>query len=186
MSVVVYAGSAQFLSVGLLATHTDLVSIFITTLLLNLRHIFYGLSVLNRYQPFKWLAKIYAIFALTDETYSVVTTHLEPDAQDDAAYCFYVSLFDQIYWVIGSALGALLGASIEIKLKGLEFTLTALFVVLAVEQALKVRLWLPFFIAGAASCISLYLLPNHLLIAALSLTGISLFMISIQRQSGQP
>lgn len=133
MSILVYAGSAQFLAVSLIAGGTSLPQVALLTFLLNFRHFFYGLSMVDRYQGMG-RRKGYLIFALTDETYALLAAGLPPARVDPADYYFAVSLLDHCYWVAGSVLGATVGTLITFDTTGVDFAMTALFVVLAVEQ----------------------------------------------------
>ena len=133
MSILVYAGSAQFLAVSLIAGGTSLPQVALLTFLLNFRHFFYGLSMVDRYQGMG-RRKGYLIFALTDETYALLAAGLPPARVDAADYYFAVSLLDHCYWVAGSVLGATVGTLITFDTTGVDFAMTALFVVLAVEQ----------------------------------------------------
>lgn len=133
MSILVYAGSAQFLAVSLIAGGTSLPQVALLTFLLNFRHFFYGLSMVGRYQGVG-RRKGYLIFSLTDETYALLAGGLPPARVDPADYYFMVSLLDHCYWVAGSVLGATVGELITFDTTGVDFAMTALFVVLAVEQ----------------------------------------------------
>lgn len=138
MSILVYAGSAQFLAVSLIAGGTSLPQVALLTFLLNFRHFFYGLSMVDRYQGMG-RRKGYLIFALTDETYALLAAGLPPARVDPADYYFAVSLLDHCYWVAGSVLGATVGTLITFDTTGVDFAMTALFVVLAVEQWKQVK-----------------------------------------------
>lgn len=166
--LVVFAGAAQFLSVGLLSAHTGLASIFAATLFLNLRHIFYGFSLLHRFPERGW-RRFYLIFALTDETYSLLTTSKLGDRAQDERFCLLVSALNHSYWVAGCTLGALLGSSVRFNTKGLDFVLTALFVVLTLEQALAVRRMFPFAVAATAAAVTLAAFPGQMLLASLAI-----------------
>ncbi len=133
MGVIVFAGTAQFLAVGLLANQAGLVEVFAATLLLNIRHIFYGLSLLNRFPKSGW-RRWYMIFGLTDETYSLLTSCSAPIGHDPVQFKFLITLFNQISWVLGCTLGGWLGSQINYSTAGIEFVLPALFWVLVIEQ----------------------------------------------------
>lgn len=133
MSILVYAGSAQFLAVSLIAGGTGLPQVALLTFLLNFRHFFYGLSMVGRYEEVG-RRKGYLIFSLTDETYALLAGGVPPARVDPADYYFAVSLLDHGYWVAGSVLGATVGELISFDTTGVDFAMTALFVVLAVEQ----------------------------------------------------
>jgi 4-azaleucine resistance transporter AzlC len=159
MATLVYAGAAQFMAVGLLANHAGFMEVAITTLLLNSRHLFYGISLINKFKT-HWLRKFYLIFGLTDETYSLLTGARVPEDQEQTDLYLLISALNHSYWVIGSTLGAILG---------LDFTLPALFTVLAIEQYKSVRESWPFAMAGAVAflCIWLFTRDNMLLMSIL-------------------
>lgn len=138
MALFMYAGSAQYLTVSLLAGNASLFSTALSVLFLNARHLFYGITMLEKYKGLG-KKKPYLIFALTDETYSLVVKNEPPEGMSKAAYCFVVSLLDHIYWIIGCTLGGLLGRQLHIPLAGIEFVLTALFVTIFVEQWLSTK-----------------------------------------------
>jgi len=135
MSVFIYAGSMQFVTINLLTSGASLMSAAIMTLLINARHMVYGLSMMKKFEDMGSL-KPYMIFSLTDETYSLLVTKVPKDV-DEKKYLFFISFFDQCYWVIGSLLGSLLGSIITINTTGLDFAMTALFVVIVLEQFLS-------------------------------------------------
>ena len=133
MSIIIYAGSGQFLAVTLIAQQTSLPQVALLTFLLNFRHFFYGLSMISRYKDAGW-RKGYLIFAMTDETYALLAGGVPPARVDPTDYYFAVSLLDHIYWIVGGFLGAAAGHLITFDTTGVDFAMTALFVVLAVEQ----------------------------------------------------
>ena len=133
MGGLIYAGSMQYVAIDLLAGGASLISAALMTLMVNARHLFYGISMLERYKD-TGAAKPYLIFALTDETYSVVCSGDVPDGVDRKKYYFWVSLLDQFYWVVGCVSGALLGSVLPFDTTGIDFSMTALFLVVMVEQ----------------------------------------------------
>ena len=138
MALFMYAGSAQYLTADLLVSGASLISTAVSIGLLNARHLFYGISMLDTYRD-AGKKKPYLIFALTDETYSLVTQNQPPEGISRLSYCFLVSLFDHIYWLVGCTLGGLLATGLPIDLEGVDFVLTALFVTIFVEQWLSSR-----------------------------------------------
>ncbi len=134
MSVAIYAGSLQYVGVGLLGGGASLLSAALMTLMVNARHLFYGVSVLKRYEDLHGFRKAYAIFALTDETYSLVCHASVPAEVDERWYYVLVSMMNQCYWIFGSFLGAFLGNTLSFDSTGIDFSMTALFVVIFVEQ----------------------------------------------------
>jgi 4-azaleucine resistance transporter AzlC len=174
MSLVVYAGAAQFMAVGLLASGTGIAQIAILTLVINARHMVYGLSLLERFGACRRF-KAYLVFALTDETYGILTTVEPPSGADRESFYAAVSALDQSYWVIGSLVGALIGGLVPFDGRGMEFALTALFIVLLVEQIRSVRKAAPYLVATVATGAALLLVgPANLLIVAIlaSIIGI--------------
>ena len=170
MSGLVYAGSMQYLAVDLLAGGAGLITAAITTLMVNARHLFYSISMVEKYKGLG-KRKPYMIFALTDETYSLVCKDDVPDGEDGKRYCFFVSIFDQCYWVAGSLLGSVLGSLLNINTAGIDFALTALFVTVFTDQWLKTKEHKPALIGVIASVICLlifgadkFLIPSMVLI----------------------
>lgn len=173
MSVLIYAGSAQFLLVSLLSGGVSILSSALAVLMVNARHLFYGISLVDAYRD-SGKKKPYMIFALTDETYSLVTQAKVPEGMGKSTYCFLVSLFDHCYWVIGSALGSVAGALLPLDFSGISFVLTALFVTIFVEQWLSTKNHWPAIIGviSTAVCLflfgaSLFLIPSMAMIAGL-------------------
>lgn len=156
MGLFIYAGAAQFLAVGLLAAQAGLLEVAVATFLLNSRHIFYGLSLMHRFKARGW-RRLYLIFGLTDETFSLLTSQPHQSGQDETREQVQITALNQSYWVIGCTLGALLGHAIHFDTTGLEFTLPALFIVLVIEQYRAVRRLFPFVIAVLAAAVTLML-----------------------------
>lgn len=175
MSLLIYAGSMQYVAVSLLAGGASLLTVALTTLVVNARHLFYGISMVDAYKG-SGRKKPYLIFALTDETYSLVSRNQIPEGADRYSYCFLVSLFDHCYWVAGTLLGALAGSVLPINFEGIEFVLTALFVTIFVEQWLSAKDHRPAMIGVVSTTLCLilfgrdvFLIPSMVLIAALLL-----------------
>lgn len=146
MSVFVYAGAGQYIAVGLFAAGAPLGMIAVTELLVNIRHIVYGLSLISKFRDTGgW--KPYLIFALTDETYSLLVSADAPEGAERGAFYGTIALLDQLYWVAGSTAGAVAGALIQTKtnfsLDGIDFALTGLFAVLLIDQIEKTGDFLP-------------------------------------------
>lgn len=140
--------------------------------MVNARHLFYGLSMVDAYKQ-AGKKKPYLIFALTDETYSLVSRPVLPDGVDRVGYCFWVSLFDQCYWVLGSVIGSLLG-NLPLDFTGIDFALTALFVTIFVEQWLSTKHHFPAMVGVVSAVVCLiifgadsFLIPTMILIAAI-------------------
>ena len=133
MSIFIYAGSMQYVAIDLITGGASLISAALMTLMVNARHLFYGISMVERYKDTKPY-KPYLIFALTDETYSLVCSGDVPEGVEEKKYFFLVSLLDQIYWVFGTVLGSVLGSVLNINTEGINFSMTALFLVVFTEQ----------------------------------------------------
>ena len=177
MSLFIYAGSAQYLAISLMASQASLAATAIATFLLNARHIFYGISLVDTYKG-TGLKKGYLIFGLTDETYSLVTQNQPPEGISPHFYCLLVTLLDHIYWVAGSVLGGILGKALPISFEGVEFVLTALFVALFTEQWLSNKNHTPALIGVMSTVLclilvgkDLFLIPSMVLIALLLTLG---------------
>lgn len=175
MSLTVFAGAAQLLSVGLLAAGAGLLEVFVAMFVINARHLFYGLSLLGRFRGADW-RKLYLIFGLTDETYSLLTSRPRTDDHtQEQKNDFRITLFNQGYWVIGSTLGAWLGRTVQFDSTGIEFALVALFIVLTIEQYKALGQSLPIWIGAAAAGLCLAALPeDQQLIGAVILTTATL------------
>lgn len=136
MSVTMYAGAGQYIAVGLFAAGIPLTMILITEALVNIRHIVYGLSLITKFKDIgKW--KYYIIFGLTDETYSLLTTTEAPEDSNKGKFYFTIAILNQSYWILGSVIGAVAGSLIPFDFAGVDFALTALFVVLLIDQIEK-------------------------------------------------
>ena len=133
LSLLCYAGSMEFVAVSLLTAGFDPVQALLMALMINARHAFYGLSMLEKYRGTGWV-RPFLIFSLTDETFSLVSTLEPPDGVTRRDFYFWISLLDYIYWLAGSVLGALIGGLLPFDTTGLDFALTALFIVLFLEQ----------------------------------------------------
>lgn len=171
MSVFIYAGSMQYVAVDLLAGGASLISAAIMTLMVNARHLFYGISMIDRYKGMG-KKKPYLVFALTDETYSLVCSGDVPEGIDREKYFFWVSLMDHSYWIIGSTLGALIGSMLTFNSAGIDFSMTALFIVVFVEQWRSVKNHLSAIIGVTASVVCLFIFgaENFLIPAMITIT----------------
>ena len=176
MSVFIYAGSMQYLAVDLLSGGASLITAALTTLMVNARHLFYGVSMIDKYKN-AGKHKPYLIFALTDETYSLNCGSLPEGVEDPSRYYFLVSLFNQFYWVSGSAIGSLLGTVLPFSTEGIDFSLTALFVTVFVEQWKSAHDHIPAIIGVGSAVVCLlvfgadnFLIPTMVLIT-LALTA---------------
>ena len=173
MSVVVFAGSGQYLLVGMIASNAGLLTTALYTLLVNARHLFYGISLVDTYRG-AGAKKLYMIFGLTDETYSLVAQVRLPRGTDKASYCFWVTLFNHAYWIAGCTLGNVAGQLLPVNFEGVSFVLTALFVTMFVEQWLSTEDHGPALIGVMSTAVCLlcfgadwFLIPSMAVIAGL-------------------
>lgn len=182
MSVCVYAGSGQYLLVNLLTAGASLAANAVATLLVNVRHLFYGISLVDTYRN-AGKKKHYMIFALTDETYSLVTQANFPEGINKTAYCFWVSLFDQCYWIVGCVLGNVAGYLLPIDFTGVSFVLTALFVTLFTEQWLTHKDHVPALlgVGCTAVCLVLFGADIFLIPSMASIAG----LLILRRKTGR-
>ncbi len=170
MAVLIYAGSMQYVGIGLMAGGASVLTAALTTLMVNARHLFYSISMIGGYKD-AGRYKPYLIFALTDETYSLLCDGHSPAEGDPHQYRFFVSLFNHCYWVTGSVLGSLIGAVLPFSSAGVEFSMTALFIASFTEQWLTSKDHIPA-LTGLLStllCLVLFgsgqfLIPSMLLI----------------------
>ena len=184
MSLVVFAGSAQYVALTFLTTAFNPVYALFMTVMVNARHLFYGLSLLDKYRDAGRM-RPYLIFGLCDETFSIVCSTEPPEGVDRSWFYFFITLLDHCYWVTGSVIGALLGSVVTFNTKGLDFVLTALFIVIFTGQWKAQRNHQPAVIGLAASVCCLlvfgpgnFIIPSMLLILAV----LTVFRTGIERK----
>ena len=171
MSAFIYAGSMQFVTAEMLTSGAGLLTAALTTALVNARHLFYGISMLDRYRR-AGKKKPYLIFSLTDETYSLVCS--QPRSIEEY---YRISLLDHSYWIAGTAMGALIGAVIPFDTRGIDFSLTALFVTVFTEQWLSADSHFPALTGVGVSVVCLLLFgPDRFLLPAMA--GITVLLLS--------
>ena len=176
MSAGIYAGSMQYAALDLISGGANLITTALMTLMINARHFFYGLSMLDKYQH-TGKARPYLIFALTDETYSLVCSSV-PEGAEDRRYYLLVSLFDHLYWILGSILGSLAGSILPFDSTGMDFAMTSLFVVIFVEQWISAKSRIPAMLGVGISVVCLVLLgPGRFVIPAMVLITLSLALL---------
>ncbi|MGN1329098.1 MAG: AzlC family ABC transporter permease [Eubacterium sp.] len=190
ISLFVYAGSGQFLLVSLLSSGASLATTAIMTLFINSRHMFYGLSFIEKFKAGKWRYP-FCIFSLTDETYSVNTSFSTvPKNVDEPHARFLIGIFDHCYWILGSVIGSLAGQIIPLDFEGIDFSMTALFIVIFIDlvRAHKGRLKIVGFIGVVCAIICLiifgadrFLLPS-LIVTVLVLTAGKPFFIKAKEE----
>ncbi len=177
MSLLVYAGSGQYLAVNFFVPGFSFIQVIFLTFMVNVRHIFYGISLLEKFNKMgkkRW----YMIFGLTDETYSLLCTTNVPEDVEEDKFLFAISIMNQSYWVLGSAIGAIAGTVLPINSEGIDFAMTALFVVIFVEQWMDRKNRIPELIGVAVAIVVLtifgassFVLPAMLAIVALLFVG---------------
>ena len=179
MSLTIYAGSGQYLGVSLLSSAAALSTVAVMTLLINFRHLVYGLSMLEKFRGMG-LHKFYMIFSLTDETYALLSSVQPPVGVDPRNFYFSIALLDQSYWILGSVIGAVAGALLPIDTTGIDFAMTALFVVIAVDQWSAYKRHLPALLGAGVTLLSLFLVgAENMLLPAL---GVIVLVLLLLRQ----
>lgn len=170
MSLTIYGGSMQYVATSLLSSGATLISTAIISIMVNIRHLFYGIAMVEKYKN-TGLKKPYLMFSLTDETFSLLCSSNLPSSINKHRYYFFVSILNQSYWIIGGILGNVIGSSFSFNSKGVEFSMTALFVVIFVEQWEKQKQHLPALtgIIITAICLAVFgsdgfIIPTMLLI----------------------
>ena len=136
MALTIYAGSMEFVTANMLLGAFNPLQALAMTLMVNARHLFYGLAMLDRFRGLGW-KKLYLIFGMCDETFSVTCSTRAPEGVDEGWFMTFVTLLDQLYWVLGAALGGLFGSLLTLNTEGLDFVMTAMFVVIFLENWLK-------------------------------------------------
>ncbi len=184
MCLTIYAGSCQYVGVSLMAGGASLIMTALTTLMVNARHIFYSLSMLDKYRGAGAKAP-YLFFSLTDETYSLLCDGAVPRGEDPHLYRFLVSVFDQCYWVAGGTLGALLGSIIPFDTTGIDFSMTALFVTVFVEQWLSSRQHLPALLGLGMTALSRVIFPADVFLIP-AMLGITVGLMACRKRLDVP
>lgn len=185
MSLFIYAGSMQYVGVGLITGGATLLTAALTTVMVNARHLFYSISMIDPYRSTGGY-KPYLVFALTDETYSILCGGKCPDGVRPDLYSFLLSLFNHSYWVLGSILGSLLGAILPFSTAGIEFSMTALFIAAFTEQWLSAKDHLPALVGLIGTLLCLLLFGReHFLIPAMLLITLALTLLR-RRKEGTP
>ncbi|MBQ8402579.1 MAG: AzlC family ABC transporter permease [Clostridia bacterium] len=182
MSIFIYAGSMQYVAIDLLTGGASVLAAALTTLAVNARHLFYGISMVDRYRGMK--PKPFLIFTLTDETYSLVCSDAGMDGiHNKNLYYVCVSLFNYLYWITGSVIGNLLGSVLPFSTEGIDFALTALFLTVFVEQWLSTKNHISALVGIIASVLCLVCIgPENFLIPAMLL--ITLALTLLRKQTG--
>jgi 4-azaleucine resistance transporter AzlC len=156
MSAVIFGGSLEFVTVSMLLSPFAPLQTFVMALLIQARHLFYGISMLDRFKGMGW-KKFYLIYGMCDETFSITYTAEIPEDVDRGWFLFFVTLLDQLYWVTGATLGGLLGSLIHFDTEGISFVMTAMFVVIFMEQWMKEKHHISAYIGLTAAVVCLLL-----------------------------
>lgn len=179
MSATIFSGTMQYVGVELLYSGISLLTAFLTTLMVNARYLFYGVTMLEHYKN-TGLKKPYLIFGLTDETYAIVCSGKAPEGADYPNFCFLLTVFHHCYWIIGGVLGVLAGQYVPLEFKGVEFVMTALFITVFLDQWKSADDHRPALIGVGCSLISLVLLgAEKFLIPAL--IGITVCLLILRK-----
>ena len=178
MSFFIYAGSMQYVAVGLLSGGASFVTVALTTLMVNARHLFYGISMLEKYRGMG-KAKPYLTLALTDETYSLVCRdNLPAEPSERKNYFIFVTVLNHFYWVLGSFLGSLIGTLVSFDTEGIDFALTALFVTVFTDQLLTAKKYIPALVGVGSAVICLLIFGSEsFLIPTMLAISVSLLLI---------
>lgn len=179
MSIFIFAGSAQYVGISLISGGASILTTALTILMVNARHLFYGISMINKYKG-AGKRKPYLIFALTDETYSLVYNGDYPEGVNKYRYWFLISLFNQIYWVTGSVIGSVVGSVLKFDSTGIDFSMTALFVTVFVEQWLSTREHRPALIGLAVSVLCLFIFGSDSFLIP-SMVGITVLLFVFRK-----
>lgn len=177
MSMFIFAGSMEFVTVSLLLASFNPVYSFLLTLMVNARHLFYGISMLNTYKDYSGIKKFYLIYGMCDETFSVNCSITPPPEINREWFMIWVTLLNQIYWVYGATMGAVLGSVIHFDTTGIEFVMTALFFVMFLDQWDTASRHLPALIGVVCSLACLLIFgKNNFMIPAMALIILSFFL----------
>ena len=186
MAMTIFAGSMEFVTVNLLLGPFDPLGALVLTLMVNARHLFYGLAMLEKYRN-TGLKKLYMIFGLCDETFSVNLTAEAPEGVDRGWFMFFVTLLDHSYWVTGATLGGVFGSLIQFNARGLEFVMTALLLVIFLENWLKeARHWSSLIGLGmTAAALALFGSSNFIIPAMLGIIAVLTLLRAPMEKAGE-
>ena len=183
MSLLIFAGSMELVTVNLLLSSFDPINAFLLAIMVNARHLFYGISMLEKFKNVgkkKW----YLIFGMCDESFSINCSVTPPKGVDKGWFMFFVTLLNHIYWVTGATLGGILGSYIKFNTKGIDFALTALFVVVFLSQLNQAKNHLPSCVGILSSAICLLLFgANQFMLPAMGLIIVSLTVLKNRSES---
>lgn len=186
MSLIIFAGSIEFVAVGLLLGTFNPLQALVMTLMINARHLFYGISMLDRYRGTGW-KKFYLIFGMCDESFSINYTAEVPEDVDRGWFMFFVTLLNHLYWFTGATLGGIFGSLIHFNTKGLDFVMTAMFVVIFMEQWLKEKRHTSAMLGVGLSyaCLLVFGAENFMIPAMLAILGVLTLLRGRMEKGGQ-
>ncbi len=177
MAVTMYAGAGQYIAVDFIKNNATFITIIVTTFLINSKHLFYGISLIEKFNK-TGRKKPYLIFALTDETYALLTGTQYPDDVREDWYIFLVSLINQLSWIAGCTLGAVFGSVVKFDTTGLDFAMTALFLVILTDQARVFKSKIPFIVGGLSALAAMLVLgKSNMLLGGAALSVITLLIL---------
>lgn len=183
MGIFIYGGSMQFAAINLLLAAFNPISAIMLTIMVHARHIFYGITMLKPFNQLKnGPRKFYTMFGLTDETFSLLASLDVPEELDDNWVYFWITLLNQIYWVLGCGLGALVGSYISFNTQGIEFVLTALFVTIFIDQWLSAKNHRPAMIGLVSSAVCLFIFGASSFMIPAMVVILALFSIDFYRE----
>lgn len=186
MACTMFAGSGQYAGVDFLAGGATILTTAFMTLIINARHFFYGFSLLDKYKGMG-AVKPYLIFGLTDETYSVVSSAQLDDTISKRKYYFFLTALDHLYWITGCTLGAIIGGVLPFSNEGIDYAMTALFIVIMVEQWLSTKEHLPAILGVATTAVCLFAFgPDMFIIPAMTLIAFELVILRRKLDKTQP
>ncbi|MBB3112449.1 4-azaleucine resistance transporter AzlC [Paenibacillus phyllosphaerae] len=187
MSLLIFAGSMEFVTVSLLLGAFNPLGALFLALMVNARHLFYGLSMLGKYNK-AGRKKYYLIFGMCDESFAINNTARIPEGVDKGWYMLFVTLLNHVYWVLGATIGGLFGALIKLNMEGLEFVMTALFVVIFIEQWMKETNHRSSLLGLVVSlvCVIVFGSSNFILPAMIGILALLTFMRNGRQKAGEP
>lgn len=171
------SGALQFLLVDMFCNQTALYMVAIITLSINLRYALYGLPLIERWRGIPWPLKFYMMFTLTDETFALEVENNVPEGEDSLTYCFGIALLDHIYWISGVVLGCVAGHLVHFRSDGIDFAMTALFIVILLDQMRKKTNRMPAVVGGVAALIGLAVYPENMLIPSIAIILVALVVL---------
>lgn len=183
MSTTIFSGTMQYVGVDLLYAGVGLITAFLTTLMVNARYLFYGVTMLEHYKDAGKM-RPYLIFGLTDETYAIVCSGKAPEGADYHKFCFLLTLFHHLYWIFGGVLGVLAGKYVPLEFKGVEFVMTALFITVFLDQWKSTKDHRPALIGIGCSLVFLLILgaDQFLIPALIAITGCLLILRKLPKK----